>query len=138
MKRLLSKYVKNLYLIDEYRTSKISNMNYQMYGDETKEEYYKCKNHTLELTSICKSKNEQNVINKQMHGILTFKTNKKSIQCYYLLHNGSKKENANGTILRLIQRDKNAVLNFRTITECILNGIEIPLAFRRNFNNGRR
>jgi len=36
MKRILKKYVKKILIIDEYTTSKISNMNYKLYGKEDK------------------------------------------------------------------------------------------------------
>lgn len=51
MKRILCKYVKNLYLLDEYNTSKISNENYKLYGNKEKEEQYLTTNLSLELIS---------------------------------------------------------------------------------------
>ena len=69
MKRTLRKYVKNMYLIDEYNTSKLSNMNYT----ETKE-------HVLEL-NWTSNKGETKLINKKMHCILSFKMSKKRILC---------------------------------------------------------
>lgn len=129
MKRTLSKYVKKLYLLDEYNTSKISNLNYKLYGNKEKEEQYLTINPTFELTSTCKENKEIKIINKQLHGILMFKTEKKHIPCKYLL-------NEEVLIQRYIQRDKNAVLNFRTIVLSYLNTGDIPLAFKRN-NGGR-
>ena len=131
MKRILRKYVKKMYLLDEYNTSKISNINYKEYGKEEKKENYICKNHRMELISECKKTKEKKVINKKMHAILTFKMEKKSIACDYLLHNEESEY-----VLRLIQRDKNAVNNFRTIVICILTTKKRPDAFTRN--NGRR
>ena len=131
MKRTLRKYVKNLYLLDEYNTSKISNENYKLYGNKEKEEQYLTSNPSFELTSICKKNKEIKVINKSIHGILTFKTEKKHISCGYLLHKNNDKE----LIQRYIQRDKNAVLNFRIIVLSYLNTGKIPTAFQRN--NGR-
>ena len=127
MKRLLRKYVKNMYLMDEYRTSKISNINYEMYNEKGKKrEYYECSELTMELKSI-NAKGEIKVINKRMHGILTYKMDKKRIQCNYSSQNIGK------TILvqRYIQRDKNAVLNFKTITEYYLKCGTRPQAFKR-------
>ncbi len=134
MKRLLKKYVKNLYIIDEYRTSIISNINYKMYNEnEEKKEYYLCQEHKIEIKSVSKKK-EIKVINKRMHGILTFKMDKKRIQCKY----SSKNKGKIITIQRYIQRDKNAVLNFKTITDYFLESKERPLAFKRQINNGKK
>jgi hypothetical protein len=128
MKRLLKKYVKKLYLIDEYRTSKISNINYNMYNKEEKnKEYYECIEHTIEIKSISKTK-EVKVINKRMHGILTFKMDKKRTQCKYSSQNKGKTI----TVRRFIQRDKNAVLNFKTITDHFLEHKDRPKAFKRS------
>jgi hypothetical protein len=128
MKRLLRKYVKNMYLIDEYNTSKISNENYSLFSKKGKEEEYLCEEYKIEISSICKKTKEKKVINKKMHEILTFKTEKKHIKGKNLLHEKKK----NGKIRRFIQRDKNAVLNFKTISTCIFEGKEKPLAFKRN------
>ena len=48
-----------MYLIDEYNTSKISNENYKMFGENNKEEYYICKEHEIEL--ISKSKKQKKI-----------------------------------------------------------------------------
>ena len=124
MKRMLKKYVKRMYLIDEYNTSKISNENYELFGEKGKEENYKCKEYEIELKSTEKKSGEEKMINKRMHAILTFKTEKKNIKCKYL----SKEEKVN----RYIQRDKNAVINFRTIVKNLLEGKEELKAFKRN------
>jgi hypothetical protein len=134
MKRILKRYVKKMYLINEYNTSRVSNLNYEMYKkedknknkkkDQDKSEHYICKEHVIEITSKTKETKEVKVINKKIHGILTFKMDKKRIQCKYL----SPEE----TVLRLIQRDKNAVLNFKTITRHYLKYGTRPNAFSRN------
>ena len=134
MKRLLKKYVKNFYLMDEYRTSIISNLNYKMYNEKGEnKEYYLCSEHNIEIKSISKNK-EVKVINKRMHGILTFKMDKKRIQCKYSSQNKGKTL----IVQRYIQRDKNAVLNFKTITDHYLKLKEKPLAFKRQTNNGMK
>lgn len=122
MKRLLKKYVKNMYLIDEYNTSKISNENYKLYNENEKKDYYLCKEHTLEIKSVSK-KGDVKVINKKMHGILTYKLEKKLIPCKYLLEEEY--------IKRYIQRDKNAVLNFQIIINKYLKDGVRPDAFKR-------
>ena len=133
MKRLLKKYVKNMYLMDEYNTSKISNKNYSLYSKEnSKDLRVICKEHKLEIITENKKTLERTIINKQMHGILTFKMDKKRIEGK-LLHGFKEeiKEEKNGEINRFIQRDKNAVLNFQTILKYYLEKKERPLAFRR-------
>ena len=75
-------------------------------------------------------------INKKMHGILSFKMYKKSISRQYLNYQlNNKKEEKLLTcyvVNRYIQRDKNAVLNFRLITEhYLLNNRERLQAFKR-------
>lgn len=115
MKRTLKNHVKNMYLIDEYNTSKISNLNFT----QTKE-------HVIEINSISKT-GELKLINKKMHGILSFKMNKIRIPCKF------KSDLEIKEIRRFIQRDKNAVLNFRTITEHYLNNNRERLSeFKRN------
>jgi hypothetical protein len=115
MKRTLRKYVKEMYLIDEYNTSKLSNLNFT----QTKE-------HILEINSISK-KGEIKLKNKQMHSILSFQMSKIRMPCKFKSSLEIKE------IRRFIQRDKNAVLNFRTITEhYINNNRERLIDFKRN------
>ena len=136
MKRILKNYVKNFYLIDEYNTSKISNINYNLY-DKTKkskdESLYKCKEHSLLLKSTS-STGDKKVILKSMHSILTFKLNKKHIDCENLKYDDSQEKILNDKIIvsKFIKRDKNAVLNFKIILKYyLLNGRDRPEAFKR-------
>ncbi|ATZ80196.1 putative chaperone Hsp70/DnaK [Bodo saltans virus] len=131
MKRLLKKYVKEMYLIDEYNTSKICNMLH--------EEEVKTEEKIMELKSISK-KGEVKIISKKMHEILTFKMQKQRILCkknFIYDDTNEEKVTIEGKdiiqINRYIQRDKNAVLNFRTIlSHYILNNRERPKAFVRS------
>ena len=65
------------------------------------------------------------VTHKKMHSILSFKMNKSRMEC--------KLKSDAVEIRRLIQRDKNAVLNFRIITEHYINNNRERLCwFKRN------
>ena len=99
MKRMLKKYFKNLYLIDEYNTSKLCNLDPSII--------------TKEHVIIVNLKKENIIVDKRIHGILTFQMDKKNILCKCLKHNNKNEI----FITRFIQRDKNAVLNFKTLTE---------------------
>jgi hypothetical protein len=61
---------------------------------------------------------------------------KKRIQCN-LLHD-SESNGQEEKIKRLIQRDKNAVLNFRTILNFYLKNKDRPLAFKRTTMAGSK
>ena len=124
MKRILKKYFKNMYLIDETKTSLLSNITHE----PTKES-------TIEIISYKNNDKKQlKIINKRIHGILTFNMEKKCITCkklYNDLEEKNKKDNKIW-IRRFIQRDKNAVLNFKYITEYYLNNNrERPEIFKR-------
>ena len=126
MKRILNKYVKKMYLIDEYNTSKTSNLLYK--------EEIKTKEYEIEMISESKNK-EQTIITKRMHEILTFKMDKKSIACnkkFKYDDTNEIKENTKIIVNRFIQRDKNAVLNFKTILNYyLLNNRQRPTSFVR-------
>jgi len=77
--------------------------------------------HTIELQTINKTGNTK-IIKKQIHGILTFTTEKKYIACKY---NDDKL-----LVRRFIQRDKNAVLNFKFLTDYYLNNRQRPIEFK--------
>ena len=99
MKRMLKKYFKNLYLIDEYNTSKLCNLDPSII--------------TKEHVIIVNLKKENIIVDKRIHDILSFQMDKKNILCKCLKHNNKNEI----FITRFIQRDKNAVLNFKTLTE---------------------
>ena len=162
MKRMLKKYVKNMYLIDEYNTSQISNENYKMFQQDMNKkdinnQYWRCKEHTLEIKSILgkkesktkpkkdinnqrslrkeqmlelkskSKKKEPKTILKKEHSILTFQLDNQCIGKLKLKYPNDKET----IVTRLIQRDKNAVLNFKTIFRYYLENKKRPLAFQR-------
>ena len=64
-----------------------------------------------------------------MHGILSFQMSKIRFSCDKFKSGKEVTE-----IRRFIQRDKNAVLNFRTITEYYIENRERLIYFKRNQN----
>jgi len=136
MKRILKNYVKNLYMIDEYNTSKVGNLIYT----EIKEEDRKTTNHYLEYYSISR-KGETKIVSKKVHEILTFKMEKKSISCNKWKYDDSNEKNIENNkimIRRFIQRDKNAVLNFKTIfLHYVTHNRERLNAFSKTFQGSK-
>ena len=63
MKRMLKKYFKNLYLIDEYNTSKLCNLDPSII--------------TKEHVIIVNLKKENIIVDKRIHDILSFQMDKK-------------------------------------------------------------
>jgi len=133
MRRKLKKYFKNMYLLDETRTSLISNLTHE----PTKEAILEL---LCEKSKTSLSKMKTIVITKKMHGILSFKMEKSiSITCKKLYNDEEEEKiitNENGEekviINRFIKRDKNAVLNFKYLLEYyLLNNRERPDIFKR-------
>lgn len=127
MRRKLRKYFKNTFLLDETRTSIISNSTHEA----TKEAV---------MDILCKRENKEDIIiTKRMHGILSFQMEKsKCIACKKMLYNDDKEVkvtvNSEEKIIinRFIKRDKNAVLNFKYLVEYyLLNNRERPEIFKR-------
>jgi hypothetical protein len=117
MRSILKKYFKKMYLLDETRTSKLSNITHE----ETKE-------HIMDLLIYTdKEKMKSKVITKKMHGILSFEMEKKAMTCKSLHNDENEKKvkteegNEKVMVRRFIKRDKNAVLNFKFVTEYYLN-----------------
>ena len=131
MRRLLKKYFKKMYLIDETRTSLNSNITHEP-----------TRNPILEILCYTnKEKTKSTVISKRIHGILSFKM-EKSIVCKKN-HNDLLEETVDVLekgkmvkkilVTRFIKRDKNAVLNFKYLTEYYLNNNrERQEAFKRH------
>jgi hypothetical protein len=127
MRRKLKKYFKNMYLLDETRTSLISNLTHE----PTKEAI-------LEIRCKNKKDDKEIIITKRMHGILSFKMEKSiSTKCKKLYNDDQEEKilvenNEKVIINHFIKRDKNAVLNFKYLLEYyLLNNRERPEIFKR-------
>ena len=134
MKRMLSKYFKKIYLVDERNTSKLNHITHE-----------EMKNLNLELSSKTKT-GENKIINKKMHEILTLKMDKRHISKY--LYNDEKEEKLvieeKGKkiiipiVRRFIQRDKNAVLNFEFLVDYYLKNKSRPEKFSIKKHNASK
>ena len=134
MKRMLSKYFKKIYLVDERNTSKLNHITHE-----------EMKNLNLELSSKTKT-GENKIINKKMHEILTLKMDKRHISKY--LYNDEKEEKLvieeKGKkiiipiVRRFIQRDKNAVLNFEFLVDYYLKKKSRPEKFSIKKHNASK
>jgi hypothetical protein len=134
MKRMLSKYFKKIYLVDERNTSKLNHITHE-----------EMKNLNLELSSKTK-RGENKIINKKMHEILTLKMDKRHISKQ--LYNDEKEEKQvieeKGKkiiipiVRRFIQRDKNAVLNFEFLVDYYLKNKSRPEKFSIKKHNASK
>ena len=134
MKRMLSKYFKKIYLVDERNTSKLNHITHE-----------EMKNLNLELSSKTK-RGENKIINKKMHKILTLKMDKRHISMQ--LYNDEKEEKQvieeKGKkiiipiVRRFIQRDKNAVLNFEFLVDYYLKNKSRPEKFSIKKHNASK
>ena len=112
MKKLLEKRFE-VYLIDEFRTSKL----YNKTKEEGKNMIIKEEKKKIKYTKRGEKKEQEiKTINKKMHSILTFKMSKKEEEC-------KRTESIN--------RDYNATLNMMNIVEYLLKHKKRPLEFRR-------
>jgi hypothetical protein len=132
MRRKLKKYFKNMYLLDETRTSLISNLTHEPTREAILEIKSKRNNKSLP------KKEDYIIITKKMHGILSFQMEKAISTSCKKLYNNEKEEKrkVNGEekvfVNRFIKRDKNAVLNFKYLVEYyLLNNRERPEIFKR-------
>ena len=138
--RIFKKYFKRVLLLNEMNTSIINN-----------ETHEKMECAVLDIKSTSKS-GEVKIIHKRMHEILTYKSDKinitrvlysddakiKKFLCNFsqdhklrVRHNDEKEIEENGEIKiqRYVQRDKNAVINFKKITEYFVKHKQRPKIF---------
>jgi hypothetical protein len=121
---MFKKYFKCVYLVEETNSSKLNHITHE-----------EMENLVVELSSVNKKK-EIKVIHKRMHEVLTLKMDKKHIsEPFYGNENENIKVLQDGTkiveVTRYIQRDKNAVLNFRYFVEYYFKNKERPEKFKR-------
>jgi len=121
MKRMLKKYFKCIYLVDETNSSKLNHITHE-----------EMENLVVEIKSKNK-KGEDKILNKRLHEVLTLKMDKKYISKPFYENEHEEKNNVSNEIIvkRYIQRDKNAVLNFKYFVEFYFENKTRPEKFRR-------